>query len=114
MTSSSIVANSLRQLQDNKGEGISSSPYLMFKFSTRSEITRKYYERRIRLFLDFIEFDLENKINIEKRCNGFAFKGGSEKNWAVEQIVKFLQFQKDRVERGDITAATSCFVTFAI
>ena len=61
MSSGGIVANSMTQLQDSKSEGISSSPYLMFKFSTRSEITRKYYERRIRLFLDFIKFDSEIK-----------------------------------------------------
>jgi hypothetical protein len=31
----------------NRGESISSNPYVMFKFSVRSELTRKYYERRI-------------------------------------------------------------------
>jgi hypothetical protein len=72
----SIVANSTTQLQNNGAEGISSNPYVMFKFSTRSEITRKYYERRIRHFLDFIKFDLENKSNVEGRCNAFAYKGG--------------------------------------
>jgi integrase len=106
MTSGGIVANSMTQLQDSKSEGISSSPYFMFKFSTRSEITRKYYERRIRLFLDFIKFDSENKTNVEIRCNAFARKGRSDINWAIEQVVRFLQFQKDRVEKGEITAAT--------
>jgi hypothetical protein len=33
-----------------------SIPYYMFKFSVRSELTRKYYERRITRLLDFIEF----------------------------------------------------------
>ena len=27
------------------------SPYMMFKYSSRSELTRKYYERRLRDFL---------------------------------------------------------------
>ena len=60
---SGIVANSMTQLQDKRGESISSNPYMMFKFSVRSEITRKYYERRIRLFLDFIDFGLENILS---------------------------------------------------
>ena len=30
------------------------SPYTMFKYSIRSELTRKYYERRLRTFFDFI------------------------------------------------------------
>ena len=46
----------------------------MFKFSTRSKTMRKYYERRIRHFLDFIKFDLDNKHNVEKRCNAFAYR----------------------------------------
>jgi hypothetical protein len=28
------------------------TPYMMFKYSIRSELTRKYYERRLRRFLD--------------------------------------------------------------
>ena len=39
-----IFANSTTQLQDNI-ESISSNPYTVFKFSVRSEITRKYYEK---------------------------------------------------------------------
>ena len=103
---SGIIANSVTQLQDIRGESISSNPYMMFKFSVRSETTRKYYERRIRLFLDFINFGLENKNNIKERCNEFAYKGSSEIKWAIEQVVSFLQFQKDRVEKGEITPST--------
>ena len=88
----------------------------------RSEITRKYYERRIRHFLHFIKFDLENINDIEKRYNTFADRASSEIKWAVVQVVVFLQFQKDRVEKGEITAATvrnyvksiKLFATFVI
>jgi hypothetical protein len=36
----------------NKGE---LTPYLMFKYVIKTEITRKYYERRLKKFFDFIE-----------------------------------------------------------
>ena len=52
-----------------KGESESQllSPYAMFKYSIRSELTRKYYERRLRIFFDFIQFEIG--INeTEKRC----------------------------------------------
>jgi len=78
----------------------------MFKYSARAEVRRKYYERRIRHFFDLIGFDLENKTDLQKRCNNFAFKGRSEIKWATEQIIKFLQFQKDGTQKGEITAAT--------
>jgi hypothetical protein len=81
------------------------NPYAMFKYSIRSELTRKYYERRLRKFLDFIQFETEVK-EMEKRCNNFAEKGKSNINWTINQIIRFLHFQKERVEKDDITAAT--------
>lgn len=80
------------------------SPYYTFKYSIRSELTRKYYERRIRTFFDFIGF--LNDSDIEKRCNFFAQKSESDNNWASVQIIRFLQFEKLRVEKSEITAAT--------
>ena len=36
---------------------------------------------------------------MEERCNFFAENGMKDPNWAFHHIVKFLQFQKERVER---------------
>ena len=77
----------------------------MFKYSVRSELTRKYYERGLRKFFDFIQFELELK-ETEKRCNYFAEKGKGNTNWTLNQIIRFSHFQKERVEREEITAAT--------
>lgn len=76
----------------------------MLKFSIRSEITRKYYERRITRFLDYIDFS-PNK-SIEERFNDFAAHSSKDINWTLNKIIAFLQFQKERTERGEITAAT--------
>ena len=73
---SSIVANSITQLQELR-EGIISGPYVMFKFSIRSEITRKYYQRRIRHFFDFIKFDLENKNMSKNAVMPLRIKGAA-------------------------------------
>ena len=54
----------------NKGD---LTPYLMFKYAIKTEITRKYYERRLKKFFDFIEFEIVADKNIEYRCNEFAF-----------------------------------------
>jgi hypothetical protein len=81
------------------------SPYAMFKYSVRSEITRKYYERRLRKFFDFIQFEIGLK-EMEKRCNDFTEKGKGNTTWTLNQIILFLQFQKERVEKEEITAAT--------
>jgi hypothetical protein len=77
----------------------------MFKYSVRSEITRKYYERRLRVFLDFIQFDPEIE-DVEERCNNFAKRAKADCIWAFNQIIKFFQFQKERVGKGAIKAVT--------
>ena len=85
-------------MQLKNEEDISSNPYLMFKYSTRAEITRKYYETRIRQFFDFIGFDSE-LTDMERRCNAFADKGKCDVRCTISQVITFLEFQKDRVQK---------------
>jgi integrase len=81
-----------------------SNPYSMFVYAIRSVLTRDYYLRRLRRFFDFI--DLEKERTIEERCNLFADRANTDPNWAFNQIMSFLQFQKERVEKREITGAT--------
>jgi hypothetical protein len=81
------------------------SPYNTFKYAVRTELTRKYYERRLRTFFDFIGFLTGSEL--KERCNTFAEKGKKDSNWAAVHIIKFLQYEKERVEKTEITAATS-------
>jgi hypothetical protein len=81
------------------------SPYSMFRYSIRSEITRKYYERRLKRFLDFIHFKPES-TDIEKRCNDFAEQCKQNTNWALNHFIRYLHYQKERVEKGEIAAST--------
>jgi hypothetical protein len=77
----------------------------MFKYFIRSELTRKYYERRLKRFFDFIQYENPTR-DLEVRCNSFAKRGKDNVNWGISQIIGFLQFQKQRVESGQITAST--------
>jgi hypothetical protein len=70
MQTNDYLIDTLANQGHNKGE---LTPYLMFKYAIKTEITRKYYERRLRKFFDFIEFEIEDK-DIELRCNEFAEK----------------------------------------
>ena len=36
----------------------------------------------------------------------FCRKGKRESSWAFNNIIKFLQFQKERVQQGEITSGT--------
>ncbi len=81
-----------------------SDAYSLFVYAIRSQVTRDYYLRRLKVFFNFI--DLLPNQNIERRCNQFAFNGTKDSKWAFNCIIKFLQFQKERVEKGEITGAT--------
>jgi hypothetical protein len=76
----------------------------MFVYAIRSSVTRDYYFRRLRKFFDFLE--LNRQGTIEERCNLFAVKAKKDSNWVFVNILKFLNFQKNRVEKGEITGAT--------
>jgi hypothetical protein len=100
ITKSNTTTTTLEEEEQNQ-----LSPYMMFKYSIRSELTRKYYERRLRTFFDFIQFEIDIK-ELEIRCNHFAERGEININWTLNHIIRFLQFQKERVENEEITAAT--------
>jgi len=43
---------------------------------------------------------------IEERCNSFSEKSKQANEWTLAVIIKFLQYEKQRVQREEITAAT--------
>src|SRR6476469_5617561 len=81
-----------------------SNAYSLFVYAMRSQITRNYYLRRLLVFFNYI--NLLPDGTIEDRCNLFAGRGIKDPNWAFSSIVKFLQFQKERVEKEEISGAT--------
>ena len=74
-----------------------SNGYSLFVYAIRSQVTRDYYLSRLRIFFNFI--NLEPDKTIVERCNYFAVKSTNDPTWAFNSIIRFLQFQKDRVEK---------------
>ncbi len=73
-------------------------------YNIKSASTKGYYLRRLKIFFDYIELFPEKTIG--ERCNYFAEKGKVNSEWAFSNIIRFLQFQKERVEHGEITSGT--------
>ena len=78
--------------------------YSLFVYAIRTQITRDYYLRRLRSFFDYIK--LLPNANIQQRCNHFAGMATKDPKSTFGTIINFLQYQKQRVEREEITAAT--------
>lgn len=82
---------------------IESDPYSMFIFAMNAPQTREKYVTRLKRFFDFIELP---GSTIEERCNNFAERGKLEPKWVLNNLLRFLHAQKERVERKEITGAT--------
>jgi hypothetical protein len=78
--------------------------FSIFIYNTKSPSTKGYYLRRLKIFFDYIELFPEKTIG--ERCNYFAEKGKENSEWAFSSIIRFLQFQRERVEHGEITSGT--------
>lgn len=78
-------------------------PLELFQYAMKSKATRDRYQRRLKNFFDFLgyEGDLDSQA---KAFISAANKNGN--NWIFANLMKFLTFQKERVERGEITNAT--------
>jgi hypothetical protein len=84
-----------------------SNAYSLFMFAVRSQITREYYLRRLRRLRVFINYiSLLPRGTMKERCKSICIKRKKGSNWVFSCIVRFLQYQKERVEREEITQAT--------
>jgi hypothetical protein len=66
------INDSLTKITSKEGHNKEFTSYLMFKYAIKTDITRRYYERRLKKFFDFIEYEITDK-NIEYRCNKFGW-----------------------------------------
>ena len=80
-----------------------SDPYSLFIFAMNAPQMKEKYITRLNRFFNFIDL---TGSTIEERCNNFAHKGRVEPKWALNNTMRFLHTQKERVERKEITGAT--------
>ena len=83
-------------------------PYQDFLFAMNSPVTRERYSTRLRSF--FVHIGIEG-TTMDERCRGFIEKmkeneknGNSKRAYAC--VVKFLQYQKDRYDKKEISGST--------
>jgi hypothetical protein len=79
-------------------------PYTLFLYGIRSPYTKESYFRRLRGFFDTI--NLDKGTAFEERCNTFVYKGRNDSRWAFNNIIRFLYYQKEGVQKKEITAGT--------
>jgi integrase len=75
----------------------------LYLYAMKSPVTRLKYQKRLAKFLECVGL---TGITTEEKARAFAENGSKDVNWAFGNILKFVQYQLDRVNRKEITAAT--------
>lgn len=78
-------------------------PWSLYIYAMKSPMTRNRYQTRLAKFFDFIEL---SGSTLDERARTFAKRSKIDSNWAFNNILKFIQFQNDRVNKKEITGAT--------
>jgi hypothetical protein len=81
----------------NLNVGKESEPYDLFVFAINAEQTREKYITRLKKFFEIIGIDQDKKLTTPEKCSLFAKRANSENGWLVNVIIRFLQYQKERV-----------------
>jgi hypothetical protein len=75
-------------------------PYSAFVFAMNAAQTREKYITRLDRFFRFI--DVHGSC-IQERCRAFADAANKDNKSALNNVLKFLQVYKNRVERKEIS-----------
>jgi integrase len=80
-------------------------PWSLFIYAMKAPMTKDRYKTRVVKFFDFIGLDKEGKI-VQDKARIFANRGKEDNNWAFSNVLRFIHFQKERVDRKEISGAT--------
>jgi integrase len=94
------------ELKDNyeNASGPTLDCWSLYLYSMKSPITRQKYIGRLNKFFEFI--DMSDKTVQEKSINFIARSKKEDSNWVFYTVVKFMQFQLERVQQKEITGST--------
>jgi hypothetical protein len=84
-------------------EQLQSDPWTLYLYAMKSPITRDKYQKRLGKFLDFLGFE---GATIQEKSRAFVEMTRRDSNWTFNSILRFVQFQNDRVLKKEITSAT--------
>jgi hypothetical protein len=91
------------QTLDFQNDIVRIDPYSLFFHAMKSPLTKKKYSRRLEMFFNFIKIPGES---LEERCLTFVNNGKDNVDWVFTNILKFVFFYKQRIDKKEISGAT--------
>jgi hypothetical protein len=98
------IVEVIETVNEQKDENETINPYSNFLYALKSSEVRRQYPKLLKIFLDTIKFDLEKPL--EERINLLFQESISKTKWLETKIIRFVEYQKQRVERKEIAAGT--------
>jgi integrase len=82
--------------------GDGGNPLTNFLFALKAPETKRQYPKRLGVFLDFLNLEgtFENKVLV------FYQKSINNPAWLSQKLIGFIQFQKQRVQKNEISEST--------
>jgi hypothetical protein len=77
-------------------------PMAAFMYGLRAPDTRRQYPRRFQYFLNFLTI----LGTLEEQAKQFTLKARENPLWAQESLMSFIDFQKERVKKGELAEST--------
>jgi hypothetical protein len=74
-------------------------PWTLFLNAMRAPMTRDRYKTRVAKFFNFI--GIQGKT-LEQQARAFANKAKNDTNWALSNILKFVYYQRERIDKKEI------------
>ncbi|MHB8602824.1 MAG: hypothetical protein ACYC6W_03135 [Nitrosotalea sp.] len=75
----------------------------IFRDALSNPVTRGKYERRLELFFEFLELEGDT---LQSKSDTFVKKAKGNPSWATQSVARYMRHQKERVEKGDLSAST--------
>ncbi len=77
-------------------------PMIMFRYGLRASDTRRQYPRRFQYFLDYLKMS----GTLSDQAKQFFSNARTNLRWAEDSLMSFIEFQKERVAKGEISEST--------
>ena len=77
-------------------------PLATFMYGLQAPDTRRQYPRRFQYFLNFLKLP----GTLGEQAKEFVLKARETQRWVEESLMSFIDFQRERVRRGEISEST--------
>ena len=77
-------------------------PLQNFLYALKAPDSKRQYPRRLEYFFDYLGLD----GTLKEKCIVFYNQAKNELHWTQHQLMQYIEFQKERAEKGEIAEST--------